>query len=149
MTATTGYKDEYTQIATIFQTEWKEGSPLAPITPIAWPGIPFTVPLDANGEPVNHVRFFITNGDVFQISIGAPGSNVFRHVGLLTVKIFTKSGLGELPAKELADKFCAIFRNKTYAGIRFKEPSSVIMGMSDDGFYQINAFCSFERDSLL
>jgi hypothetical protein len=149
MTTTSNYAEEYAQIATIFSSEWVEGSPPEAITPIAWPGIPFTVPLDANGEPVNHVRFFITNGDVFQISIGAPGANVFRHTGILTVKIFTKSGLGELPAKQLADKFCAIFRNKTYAGIRFKEPSSVIMGMTEDGFYQINAFCAFERDSLL
>jgi len=149
MTATTNYKEEYAQIATLFQNEWVTGSPPEPQTPIAWPGIPFTVPLNALGEPVNHVRFFITNGDVFQISIGAPGSNVFRHVGLLTVKIFTKSGLGEIPAKELADKFCSIFRNKTSAGIRFKEPSSVIMGTTEDGFYQINAFCAFERDSLL
>lgn len=147
MTATTSYKDEYTQIATIFRDEWKEDGEA--ITPIAWPGLVFEVPNDVNGEPSNHVRFFITNGDVFQISIGAPGSNVFRHVGMLTIKIFTKSGLGEIPAKELADKFCSIFRNKTYAGIRFKEPSSVIMGMTDDGFYQVNAFCAFERDSLL
>ncbi len=149
MTAPTNYKSEYQAIAGIFNAGWKQGSPLAYITPILWPGVNSAIPTDANGEQVNHVRFFITNGEAQQISVGAPGANVFRHPGIVSCKIYTKSNLGEIPAKELADKFCAIFRNANTHGIRFDAPYSVIIGQTENGFYQINCFAPFERDSLL
>ncbi len=146
---TSTYKQELQNILTLFNDNWVTGSPPTQLTPVAWPGFPFTVPLDAQGKPKDHVRIFVSSGEANQISIGAPSANRFRHPGMVTLKIFTRAGLGEMPAKELADTFCDIFRNQTVSGIRFKAPYSVTIGTSDDGFYQINAFCPFERDSLL
>jgi len=148
MTTAQTYSAEFSNIATLLVNNWKEGSPLAAITPILWPGISVTEPVDSNGDKVSHIRFFIMNGTAEQVSIGGL-TNIHRHPSILNVKIFTPQGIGELPARTLADKFCAIFRNLTSDNIRFKTPYCVTIGNTEDGYYQINCFAPFERDSLL
>lgn len=149
MTTISSYSEAYSQLATLFNTGWQEGSPLAYITPIVWPGKSTDMPTDANGEQVSHVRFFVVDGEAEQISIGAPSNNLNRHPGMIAVKIYSKSNQGELPARILADKFCAIFRNVISAGISFKTPYCVTIGENEEGFYQINCFAPFDRDSYL
>lgn len=143
-----GYKEEFNTIAGIFQTGWVDDDTAELITPILWPGINSTVPTDSSGKPANHVMFFITNGGSRQISTGAD-TNIFRHVGLVSCKIFCVTGRGEVEAKEYADKFCNIFRGYSASGLRFQAPYSVVIGDDGNGFYQINAFAPFERDSYL
>lgn len=142
------YEDEFETIASIFQTGWVSGSPAEPVTPIIWPGISSSVPTDANGKAVDYVMFFITNGGCEQVSIGG-NANVFRHIGIVSCKIFCLTGRGEIPAKKYADKFCDIFRGYSVDGLRFYAPYSVIIGDTNDGYYQINTFAPFERDSYL
>jgi len=142
MAAPAGYADEFKAISAILKTGWKA-------TPILWPGIVAEPPRDERGRPVSYVRFFIINAASTQASTGSPSSNVFRHPGQAVCKIYAEPGLGEIEAKELADKCCAIFRNKNSVGIRFSAPYSVILGQTEDGYYQINCFAPFERDSLL
>lgn len=151
MTAPTNYSEEYAQVAAIFAANWVYGSPSTQLTPILWEGKAADIPTDINGNRVNHVRFFIMDGEADQISIGSPGSNTFRHPQIVMIKIFTvnNAGQGVLPALDLADKFCTIFRNRTADGISFKTPYMVKLGVTEDGFYQVNAFCPYDRDSNL
>jgi len=148
MTTASTYSDEFAKVAELLNTNWKQGSPLAYITPILWPGVTAAAPTDTNGNKIAHIRFFIMNGTAEQVSIGGV-TNIHRHPNILNVKVFTPQNQGELPARALADKFCAIFRNLTSDNIRFKTPYCVVIGNTEDGYYQINCFCPFERDSLL
>ena len=67
---------------------------------------------------------------------------------MLVVKIFTISEIGELPALRLADSFCSIFRNRDNAGIIFKSPYCHTIGKNEEGYFQVNCFCPFDRDSF-
>lgn len=146
---TNTYLQELSAVGQAFDAAWKEGSPAVYITPIAWPGLSFTQPTDASGNVTAFVVFNITPGQSQQISIGNPGSNIFRHPELLTLKIYTPGGRGEQEALTLADKFCTIFRNLVLDGILFKAPYIQKAGNTDDGMYQVNCFCPFDRDSFL
>lgn len=148
MTASASYSDEFKAISTLLENGWGTGSPFVAYTPILWPGKNTPEPKDALGNKTAHIRFFIMNGTAEQVSIGGV-TNIHRHPNILNVKVFTPQNQGELPARDLADKFCTIFRNLTSDNIRFKTPYCVVMGNTEDGYYQINCFCPFERDSLL
>jgi len=146
---TDNYSQELSVVAQAFGDAWQEGSPAEYITPVAWPGLSFTKPTDVDGNVTAFVVFNITSGQSQQISIGNPGSNIFRHPQLLTLKIYTPGGQGETEALTLADKFCDIFRNLVLDGILFKAPYINKVGNTDDGMYQVNCFCPFDRDSFL
>ena len=146
---TSSYKQQLSAVAQAFNDAWQEGSPLEYITPIAWPNMSFAPPTNASGERTSYVVFNITSGQAQQISIGKPGNNIFRHPELLTLKIYTPQNQGENPSLELADTFCEIFRNMRLSGIVFRPPYIQQVGVTDDGMYQINCFCPFERDSYL
>ena len=148
MTDASNYSEEFANIATLLASAWGSGSPFVAYSPILWPGISSAVPTDVNGNKIAHIRFFIMNGTAEQVSIGGV-TNINRHPNILSVKVFTPQNQGELPARALADKFCSIFRNLISDNIRFKTPYCVVMGNTEDGYYQINCFCPFERDSLL
>ena len=62
MTTASTYSDEFARVAGLLNTNWKQGSPLAYITPILWPGVTAAVPTDTNGNKIAHIRFFIMNG---------------------------------------------------------------------------------------
>ena len=133
MTAALTYSAEFSNIATLLVNNWKEGSPLAAITPILWPGISSAVPVDGSGNKIAHIRFFIMNGTAEQVSIGGI-TNIHRHPNILSVKVFTPQNQGELPARALADKFCAIFRNLTSDNIRVNTSYCVVKGNTEDGY---------------
>lgn len=96
-----------------FATQWMNGS--QPRTPIGWDGHTFT--------PVkNSVRLTILDGEGRNASVGSPGSNVVRHVGVLAIQVFTEGGKGTAASRTYEDLIAAIFRNVTIDGIRFSVP---------------------------
>jgi hypothetical protein len=148
MTAVTSYKEELTTIAQKFVDEWVDESDAA-LTPVFFANIDGTTPIDSNGNKIPFVRLFITNGASEQISLGKPGTNRFRHPGVVTAKIYGLKSVGEMAVLELADTFLEIFRNLDLDGICFQSPYVVRVGETEDGYYQINGLCPFERDSYL
>ena len=132
------YQTQHNALRTKFLQEW------GTTTPIAWPNAPFQPPTDAPW-----VRFVVADGTSDQKSFGAPGSNVFRYPGVVTIMIFTLLGKGDKDALLLADQACAVFRNWEGSGIRFLQPPYVrqVPG-ADDKWYHVNVICPFERDSL-
>lgn len=131
------YQEEFAAIARMFSDAWAE-------TVIAWENMPFTPP----SPPESHVEFYLLNGEASQASIGAPGSNVFRHVGLVSINVFTPESTGKPEALRLADTAAEIFRNQVKDAIRFKTPKVTVLGVQDH-YYQVNVSVPFTRDSFL
>lgn len=130
------YKTEFEAIARMFNDGWGE-------TPIAWENMDFTPP----SPPAAYVQFSVLNGDANQATIGAPGSNIFRHVGMVSINVFTPESTGKAESLRLADMAAAIFRGRTDDGLRFKAPKATPLGVQDH-YFQVNISVPFARDSF-
>lgn len=134
-----GWAEEKEIIAGLFSDAWTE-------TAIAWPGKAFKTP---DADTVSWVEFNILNGEASQQSTGAPGRNVFRHPGIVSLLIFTPARLGEEEALRLADLAAEVYRNETSEpDIRFSAPSINKLGFVKN-YHQVNVSIPFNRDSLL
>lgn len=116
-----------------FNTQWNSA------TQIAWPDIPFTPP------NATWVRFSMKNNAGFQASIGAPGSNRFRRVGIVYIQVFQKEGQGSTDARTKADKAADIFIANGLSGVRFKNVNARDIGPAN-GWYQWQVSAEFEYD---
>ena len=143
-TITENYVEEMDDICQLFSDYWRDSNGNFR-TPIAFENADFKA---GNSE---YVRFFVVNGDVQQMSIGAPnGGNCFRHVGRIAIKIFVPVEAGKIEALSLSDEAMAIFRNIKLKSIKFGSPYVKIIGTNGDniGFFQVNVFVPFTRDSF-
>ena len=145
------YKAELDSLAGAFNTGWvKVKSAGPPVvyevrTPVAWPNVAY--------EPttgVSWARFTVINGEAQQVSAGAPGNNIVRHVGMAVVQIFVPLHQGEGAARELGDHVITLFRGLTLAGYRFK-PAYVSAQNTAvaEGWHQLNVTVPFTRDEFM
>lgn len=126
------------QIRSFFNTGWND------LTPVAWPDIEFSPPSDKTW-----VRFDCREIDGFQASMGAPGSNRFRHTGVVTIQVFQPAGQGSVDARAKASAALDIFMGEqTSGGIRFFNVQARQVGNDDNGWYQINVLASFQYDQI-
>ena len=152
------YASEFSALAGAFSAGWvKVKSAGPPVvyearTPVAWPNVDY--------EPttgVSWVRFNVVNGEAAQASIGAPGNNIVRHVGMAVVQIFVPVHQGEGAARALADCVVELFRGLSLAGYRFKPAYaggvSASFGQQSyslvDGWHQLNVTVPFTRDEFM
>lgn len=133
------WEAQHNAIRDRFNTQW------GATTPVKWPNVKFTPP---DGSP--WVRLNVADADARQASFGDPGNNVHRHIGLVTVMIFTPLGQGDEEALELADQAAAIFRGweDGTVGVRFRNPPYVRQIGEEKSWYHVNLLCPFERDTL-
>ena len=132
------YAEEKTFLASMLKDAWTD-------TLIAWPGIPFKTP---DSDSVSWLEFNIVSGEPSQISVGAPGKNIFRHPGIVSINVLTPAKLGEEESLRLADLVAEIFRAKsTDASIRFNPPTINRLGVMQN-YTQRNVSIPFNRDSL-
>lgn len=131
------YATEGTAIRSRFNTAW------GATTPIAWPNVNFTPP---SGEP--WVRFSVKTSDADEIGMNSGGTRRYRHEGMVAIQVFTPSNEGPGEALTLAEQVCAIFRGVVADGIRYGAPYVTEAGIDSAGWYQVNAWCPFYRDSL-
>src|SRR5882724_3522168 len=68
-----------------------------------------------------------------QITIGAPGANVFRESGAFRIKLVTPTGIGLSQPTDWIDQLRAIFRGKQFSGVTTYAPSP---GVIDNSNYQ-------------
>ena len=102
-------------IETRLSQQWVTGSPSVPRTPIGFDGQTFT--------PVkNSIRLTILDGEGRNASIGAPGSNLVRHAGVIAIQVFTEGGKGTAASRTYEDLIATIFRNWTSGGLRCGVP---------------------------
>lgn len=135
-----GYKGEFETLAGVFEAGWNGA------TPIAWGNLDFTpvTPL------APWVRFSVLPGEAFHATAGAPGANIVRHPGLITVQVFVPLNSGSVEALGLADDVAEIFRGYSSVGIRCGAPwITHVGGAGDDGWYQVNVNIPFVRDEAL
>ena len=123
-----------------FQTLWVEGSPAAAITPVGYSSQPFT-------PTASSVRLTIRDGMAEAQSIGSPGTNLVRNVGIIIIQIFVAGGAGEATMRPLAETAQGIFRNVVFGGIRCRVP--YVSGMTEEPPFLIwNIVAPFVRDEL-
>ena len=120
-----------------FDTQW------AGATEIAWPDIEFRPPRENTW-----VRFIVAENDGAQSSIGSPGSNRFRHFGIVTVQIFQPFGQASIDARDKADTVLSIFQGLNLNGIYFFNANARQIGLDSNGYYQINVLASFRYDEI-
>lgn len=126
------------EIRAFFNTAW------ANATPIAWPDLKFTIPSDENW-----IRFNCQENDGEQVSMGSPGSNRFRHYGVVTIQVFQPQGQGSKAARQLATDALGVFMGaQTTNGVIFHDVAGRQIGNDGNGFYQINVVSSFYYDEI-
>lgn len=113
-------------------------------TPIAWPDLKFPIP-----DRENWVRFDCAENDGQQVSMGSPGSNRFRHYGIVTIQVFQPQDQGSKEARQLATDALGVFMGAVTAnGVYFQDVQGRQIGNDGNGFYQINVLASFYYDEI-
>lgn len=110
-----GFESERAAIETRFRDQWLTGSPAALRTPVGWDRQKFEPP---KGQ--TSVRLTILNGDGFNASLGDPGNNIVRYVGVLAFQIYAPGGVGSDATRELIDLLRPIFTNWRSGTLLFK-----------------------------
>lgn len=84
------------------------------------------------------------------ISIGEPGSNLYRDEGAIRLVLNVVRGKGIVEAAVWIDELRDLFRGKIFDGVRTFAPSPpVIDDRNDDGRYYLLSFAvPFEHDYL-
>ena len=133
---------ERVAIETRFLSQWMTGSPAALRTPVGMSGHSFEPPL---GE--SSVRLTIRDGDSFNMSMGSPGSNLIRSVGVLFIEVYTVGGAGDKASRDLADRIEPIFTNWRSGSLLFR---TMGRGVPDETepFYKLPLTFAFQRDNF-
>lgn len=66
-----------------------------------------------------------------QITIGAPGNNVFRESGAFRIKLVSPTGSGLSQPTDWIDQLRAIFRGKQFSGVTTYAPSPGVIDNSN------------------
>jgi hypothetical protein len=89
----------------------------------------------ADGSPYVTIEYPVARED--QITIGAPGNNVFRESGAFRIKLVSPTGQGLDQALAWIDQLRAIFRGKQFSGVTTYAPSP---GAVDNSNYVAGKF---------
>lgn len=92
-------------------------------------------------------RLNVIFGDSEQVSIGAPSSQRFRTVGIMSAQLFLPANKGDKELYEMADYIIAAFKSITYSGVCFRTPSISRVGLNGN-FWQLNVNCPFYFDVI-
>ena len=90
-------------------------------------------------------RLRIANGEGEQKSLGSPGTNLVRNVGVLFVQVAAPGGQGESLSRQIEEVIMGFFRNQYFSGIRCRVP--YIMSRDEEPPFLISSVAiPFERD---
>lgn len=93
------------------------------------------------------VKFDPIFADSKQVSLAKANQN-FRQKGVLSIQIFTAPGQGSKRSADLTDEISTIWRAKNISSIIFSAPDTVIVGNTQDGFFQTNLLVDFYFDTI-
>jgi len=137
------YEAELKTLVSVFRTGWST-TPYANVT-VAYPSLPFAKP----GPHDDWLRFSVLHGEENAVSMGTPGANVYRHIGVVSIDVFVAKGKGIAAALRYADAALGIFRTYNAGGIRCIRTAVRNHGTDlDPGWYAVTASAWFARDSL-
>ncbi|MDV2987009.1 UNVERIFIED_CONTAM: phage tail terminator-like protein [Methylobacteriaceae bacterium AG10] len=111
-------------------------------------GINLTGNTPKDGSPFVQVSYPVANGE--QLTVGAPGQNVYRETGAFRLVVNARRGRGVADGLAWADELAALFRGKEFGGIQTFAPSSpVIDDRNDEGNYFALSFAvPYQADIL-
>ncbi|KQO87336.1 hypothetical protein ASF33_02380 [Methylobacterium sp. Leaf92] len=111
-------------------------------------GINLTGNTPRDGSPFVQVSYPVANNE--QLTVGAPGQNVYRETGAFRILINWKRGKPIGPGLEWADELAALFRGREFGGIQTFAPGSpVIDDRNDEGNYFALSFAvPYQADIL-
>lgn len=90
----------------------------------------------ADGGPFLTLQFPVSRSD--QISIGAPGANVFRETGVCRLVLSVPSGVATAAALAWADDLAALFRSRRFDGVDTGAPDSAVLSDAEEaGAYAV------------
>lgn len=119
-------------------------------TPIAWENVPFDPKTPGGIFPADGPWIYceIVFAGSAQASLGSPGSNRFRHVGLIFIHIFVPVNGGTKKAYEYADQLADIFRAQEFSGVLCRSPVIGRGEKSDDdgNWFRVTLSCEFQFD---
>lgn len=84
----------------------------------------------ADGSAFLAVEYPIASSS--QISIGSPGSNVYREIGAIRFVINVQRGDGLDGGSQMAKDLAALFRGKQFSGVNTWAPSSPVLDDRND-----------------
>lgn len=93
-------------------------------------------------------RLVINMGSTNQRSIGAPGSNRERTIGVLQAQLFGPLDHGDGGLLALADTVRAAFKRVSVSGVTFATPEIPDRGRRSESWWQINVNCPFYSDEI-
>ena len=137
---------------TAFETRYQTQILIAqPDIPIQFANSPFSQP-----EASEWTRFTLNEPDTAspgatgQITIGAPANGHRRYRGMVIVSIFVPERSDTVLVAAIADDVDAIFRGAVFESgnsgtIRCRTPRLLELGRDDDGFWQSQVQCDYER----
>lgn len=85
-----------------------------------------------------------------QITFGAPGSNIWRETGAIRLVLNVRKKIGIEEPAAWADELAALFRGKTFDGVRTFAPSSpAIDDRNEEGtYFTLSIAVPYEHDLL-
>lgn len=92
-------------------------------------------PNERTGRPANAASFVDVEFPVAvseQITVGAPGANLYRDSGIFRIIIAAKRNTGTDQALAWAKEFADLFRAKEFDGVRTFAPNPPTMDESND-----------------
>ncbi|MCS0501620.1 hypothetical protein [Ancylobacter mangrovi] len=94
------------------------------------------------------VTFQVPLSNEEQITIGAPGQNVFRESGVLRLVLAIPRGARIAPWLEWMDDLRALFRSRQFDGVRtYGASPAVLDDRNDDGkFWLLSAAVLYDAD---
>lgn len=75
------------------------------------------------------------------------GTSFHREVGIISVNIYEKRGIGTASAREKADLAAAVFRDAQFSGITCRSPKVVTVGEVEE-WYVVNMSVPYYRDEF-
>jgi len=94
------------------------------------------------------IRVTILPGQSSDRSVGSPGSNVIRHMGIVVFQIFTPINTGDKDAYDIQEIIRTSFKPATYGGVKYKAATVTRVG-EEDSWSQINVDIPYQADELV
>jgi hypothetical protein len=111
------------------------------MTPICWPNVAFTPPVEGAW-----IQVAFMPGQAEQITLGSAGEN--RIYGIVHINLFVPLNQGTGEAWNTADSLRALFNRVTVGAVRFKVPSTR-PPMLSESWWQIPITCPFSVEETV
>ena len=85
-----------------------------------------------------------------QITIGAPGANLYREDGVFRLIIAAQRGAGVDQGLAWADELAALFRGKEFDGVQTFAPNPPVIDDSNDNgnYFTLSIACQYWHDTF-